>query len=167
MKKHLIIMILLILPITISKSYGQIDYGGGLFFATQLNNPGIDLRTEFYLMEDLVISPKLDLTWPDIKWGPTFVNEFCLHAHYLFYQEDLITAYPLAGINIQNYIDFDKNPFDIDFSFGMGFCAGVGAQLHVSESMSFFAEARYATGRYHQLMLTGGIVIHGDKGKED
>ncbi len=166
-KKLIIILGAICLSGMLNTNQAQLNLGGGVFYGTYLNRPGLDIRLEYNVAEDLLLVPKLDFSLPKLAYGPTFLNEICLHAHYIVFKEDLLSLYPFAGLNIQNYIDFDSNPFDIDMGFGLGICAGVGGQLRISDGMSFFGEARYATGHYHQFMLTGGIILTRDTKSED
>lgn len=150
----------------INQSIGQLNIGGGLFYGTYLDNVGLDLRAEYHITDELILAPKLDLSFPDIPFGPTFLNELCLHAHYQVFKEDNINLYPLVGVCFKNYIDFDSEPFDMDFHLGMGLSFGAGGQLKISDGMSMFAEARYSTGHYHQLVFTGGLIMTREKTKD-
>lgn len=159
-KKLIIILVGFLIGGGLVPVSGQLSYGGGLFWGNYLRNPGLDFRVEYPLTDALIIAPKLDISFPDLLFRAQFLSELCGHVHYYVINEEQMKLYPLAGLNIQSWleVDLDPSPY-VDINFGLGLCAGVGGRLALTDHMSFFGEARYAFGRYHQFVATAGVLF--------
>ncbi len=140
-------------------SIAQFRYGGGLFYGSYLNNPGLDVRAELPLFEGLSIVPLIDISAPRTSsW--TFLNSVSVHAHYNFQVADNVIAYPLAGMALKSYLDFDRTGSDrIDHRFNVNAVGGAGAILELGKRFSVFAEGRLEIGSYSQLVATFGALI--------
>lgn len=161
MRNRLVVLILgLLLSGLSAQTVAQLSYGGGIFYGSWLRNAGLDLRAEYALTDDLIIAPKLDISFPDLQFSAKFLTELGAHVHYHLIKQDILVLYPLAGLNIQSYLNADIDPSAyVNMNFGVGLCAGAGGQLILTDNFSFFGEARYALGRYHQFMATAGVLF--------
>jgi len=141
------------------KANAQLKYGGGIFFGTWLNNPGLSVRAEFDVFEGLTAVPKIEISFPRFNTG-TFLNAVALHLHYYVEVTEGIAVYPLAGITVKSYLDIDKYGNNrLSHNFGLNPTFGAGGKLKITDSFAVFAEGRYDFGRYHQFVTTLGVLM--------
>jgi len=133
--------------------------GVGLSYGTSLNNPGLNLRAEAEIFENLLIVPKLDIYLPRTSTR-TFINTISIHAHYKIELMEQISVYPLAGATLKSYLDFDKYGHDrVDHRLLLNPSGGAGVLFDLSENFSLFGESRVEIGNYSQFVLTAGVLF--------
>ncbi len=151
------IIIIVALSAINQKAEAQIKIGAGLSYATWLNTPGVNLRAEAEVFENLSIVPMLDIYLPRIStW--TLINTFSLHVHYNIEVLDQISVYPLLGATMKSYLDFDRSGYDrVYHRFALNPSGGAGALYELSKDFSVFTESRLELGYYSQFVLTAGV----------
>ncbi len=161
LKKTIILLVIFIaLSFSVKQSANaQLKYGAGIFYGTWLNNPGLNLRAEFDIADALVAVPKIDISIPRISTG-TFLNSVSLHLHYNFDITEEISIYPLAGVALKSYLDFDSYGNNrLDHRFGVNGVGGAGGQYRLTDTFVVFAEGRLEIGRYSQFVSTVGVLM--------
>jgi len=137
----------------------QIKYGGGVFYGTYLGNLGLNLRAEMNITEDLALVPKIDVSLPNFHSG-TFLNGVTVHGHYYIEAVEGLKVYPIAGLTLKSYLDFDRYGINrVYHGFAINPSGGAGGIFQLDEGFSVFAELRYEIGRYHQFMSTAGVLF--------
>lgn len=164
MKKTLTTIILFAVFISFSNtSQAQLKYGGGINFSTWLNTPGLNLRAEFGIADLLVAVPMIDIGMPRFSTA-TFMNAASLHLHYNFPITEELQVYPLAGLALKSYLDFDRyGTTNIYHRFGINPVGGAGGKIKLTDSFEVFAEGRLEVGRYSQFVTTLGVLMSAGK----
>lgn len=159
MKRYLVLALIFTFLSINQESNAQLKYGAGANYSTWLNTPGINLRLEFPVFDELVAVPMVDINIPRFSTG-TLLNGLSFHFHYNFEIVEELDLYPLAGATIKSYLDFDRGgstPVYHRFSFNP--TGGAGAKLKLSETFEVFAEGRLEIGRYSQFVSTFGVLL--------
>lgn len=136
---------------------GLITVGPGLAYGSEVENLGIKVDGYYTINEQFRAG--LDLTYylPDSENGVD-VNYFGfnINGHYIFYNEDGLTAYGLAGINILR-IKVEANGFsNSDSETGLNLGAGVESAQSFG---NLFGELKLAGlgGDADQLVIGAGV----------
>ena len=160
-KRLYIMAVLLSGSLFFGPTYGQMKVGGGIFYGTYLGNLGLDIRASFRLIDQLYVSAKLDVSFPEItSYGATFMNELGLHAKYHVYEKGGIALYPLAGLTLQNMIWVNTNPVNLNAGFHVGVTAGGGAILKITDNLEAFGEATFTLAGHSQFKATVGGLFN-------
>ncbi|MEM7161655.1 MAG: outer membrane beta-barrel protein [Bacteroidota bacterium] len=169
MKKYCILIVLLVCSICLS---AQLQVGGGLSFGTEIGKPGIVIKGNYLIKENIDGSVSLNFFFPDKEGAEGFESKFSVwtlnfDGHYLLQQEGKVILYPLAGINlafstfesqIPNFFGTGTTTFSgSDSSFGLN--VGGGAQLSLNEKINGFAEVKYVLSEFDQLVIGAGILF--------
>ena len=164
MKKLIGITLGLLLAVGISTTASaQIQVGGGIGFATEIENLGFQAGGTYVINEDIRVAADIIYYLPgDQGQGVVDVNwfEFNANGHYLFQDEDDLKFYGLGGINFTRVsIDFPENQF-----FGGGSVSDTEVGLNVGAGLEYglgfgnlYAEAKYVLSSADHLTVTGGL----------
>lgn len=136
---------------------GKITVGPGLAYGTDIETLGIKVDGYYAINEEFRAG--LDLTYflPESNGGAD-VNYFGfnINGHYIFYREDKLTAYGLAGINILR-VNVDVGGFSSsDSETGLNLGAGVESAQSFGD---LFGELKLAGlgGNADQLVIGAGV----------
>jgi len=161
MKRNVFILLIISFIFCQQALNAQVRYGTGINYSTWLNTPGVNLRVELGITDALAAVPMLDINLPRFStW--TLINGASLHLHYNVGIVEELDLYPLAGLTIKSYLDFDRYSSTFHkFSFNP--TGGAGGKLKLSETFEVFAEGRLEIGRYSQFVGTIGILLRPDR----
>jgi len=155
MKKANILLTLVLISMLCVPTFAQDKLKVGVFggYATEIKAPAAGVKVFYGISDQLRAAPSFAYF---IKSGIT-VMEVNLDANYLLGSGDSFKFYPLAGINY--YISKVTVMGVSASSSEIGANLGAGIDLGLSDSMGFFAEAKYTLGNAHKIMATAGITF--------
>lgn len=166
MKKLIGLSLGIFLAIGISSSAtAQIQVGGGLGFATEIEQLGFQVGGTYVINEEIRVAADIIYYLPgDQGQGIVDVNwfEFNANGHYLFQDDEDLALYGLGGLNVTRVsIDFPENNF-----FGGGSVSDSEVGLNVGAGLEYgvgfgnlYAEAKYVLSSADHLAITGGVRI--------
>lgn len=165
--KKVLFTLLLAAVISFSASAQETRVGGLLAIGTDsdFGNFGIGGIAEFLFNDKMAVSPSLIFFFPkdenDVKLSMWELNA---NFNYYFYQENSISLYGLAGLNIANYKikwDYDVPGDDTESDTEVGLNLGIGSNFSVSnEKILPFAELKYEINEYDQLVILAGVKFN-------
>lgn len=144
----------------------QISIGGGLAYNEQVSGPGVTLKAEFNITENIAIAPGGTYFFGNSLYG---FNQNILavdvNAHYFFNLVDnKLKIYPLLGANYSNYktgasyYSYYYNTYEVsDSAFGVNI--GAGGRWAFSEKLSVYLEPKYVISDFEQFVLNAGILF--------
>lgn len=140
---------------------GQIKIGPGLIYGSEVESLGIKVDGYYSINEEFRIGVDLGYYFPDKTtiFGTEFkTNYFAinLNGNYIFYNEDELMAYGLAGINILSISTSVGGTSDSASETGLNLGAGLEYALDFG---SLFGELKFAGigGDADQLVLGAGV----------
>jgi outer membrane immunogenic protein len=155
--------LLLILGISLvftAASHAQVRVGAMLGYGSEVEQWGLGLNGEFIFNEKMAIAPSLLFYFPETTSGFKYSYwELNGNFHYYFLQEDVVSLYGLAGLNLTTVKVKRKNDFldGTDHSNSeAGLNIGIGANFHVG-SVIPYTELKYVAGDYDQAVLYLGV----------
>lgn len=161
MKK--LILTLAIVITMIGSLSAQMKLGGGLWYATDIDNLGISANFNYDFNEKwsaapsfTYILPKNEITWMVLD----------LDANYIITEvENLGKIYALAGLKVMFWSwDYDSNYIDLDTSGSdAGVNVGAGLILPINENLFLAPEIKYSIGDGDFLRLGAKILFSLDK----
>ncbi len=154
---------------------GDILAGGGLGYATKISKPAIFIGGVYQINEQwegaadytFFFSEKESYPYGTITYRTSALN---LNAHYVFYQENQIEAYGLAGLSIMFFSSKYKskvgghdnnaiNNFLGESGSGSdtGFNFGAGGRYQISDNLYAMGEMKFAVNSGSYLQISAGI----------
>lgn len=147
----------------------QMSFGGGLSYNGGINAPGLVVKAEFEIMEDISISPSLSyfsgsrstLLGNDYKNNLFAID---VNGHYkVEVMMDELHVYPLAGLNYSSYNDganvfFDNNKISQSKGNALGLNIGAGGRWKFADQLSIFAELKYTISDFSHVVLGAGVL---------
>ncbi|MBJ2173988.1 outer membrane beta-barrel protein [Aureibaculum sp. A20] len=154
---------------SISSVSAQFSVGGGLGYNDKINAPGLVVKAEVEIMENIAISPSISyfsgsaarLSGSDYKNNLFAVD---VNGHYkIEIMMDELDVYPLAGLNYSSYknganVYFDESGFSQSTGNALGLNIGGGGRWSFSDQLSVFAELKYTISDFSQVVLGAGIL---------
>ncbi|RMF30583.1 MAG: hypothetical protein D6765_03010 [Bacteroidetes bacterium] len=140
----------------------QLQVGGGLAFGTEIETLGLTAKVNFDITESIEGSGSFTFFLPN---GDIPNNDFTFweingDGHYTFTENESLSIYGLAGINIGHWSfenDFGfpgANPSDTEF----GLNVGGGIRLPFG-SITGYGEIKYTISDFDQLVLNAGVLV--------
>lgn len=147
----------------------QVSAGGGVAFNEGIDAPGLFVKAEFEIMENIAISPSLSyFSGSEAKvLGSSYKNNLFavdVNGHYkIEIMMDELDVYPLAGLNYSSYKNGVKVTFDEDESYqnegnALGLNVGAGGRWKFADQLSVFAELKYTVSNFSQVVLGAGVL---------
>jgi len=148
------------------QTQAQIALGGGLAYNEKVSGPGITLKAEFNITEQIAIAPGGTYFFGNSLYG---YNQNILavdvNAHYFFnIIDDKLKIYPLLGVNYSNYktgayyYGYYYDTYEVsDNAFGANI--GAGGKWAFSEKLSVYLEPKYIVSDYEQIVVNAGILF--------
>ncbi|MEM1135323.1 MAG: outer membrane beta-barrel protein [Bacteroidota bacterium] len=169
-----IISFLFISQMAFAQGQGSITAGSGLLFGSEIEQLGIGLNGQYFINDNIAGQVGLNFFFPQ-KEEITNIYErkrsiwtINLNANYYFdIENDVISPYALAGINISNLKsendvleeffgdEISRKTTDTDFGLNLG----AGADFNVSESFVPFGQLKYVITDFDQLVIMAGVRI--------
>ncbi len=146
----------------------QISIGAGLGYNDFVAGPGVVVKGEIEIMEDIVASPGISYFTGSKLYGQKR-NLFSVdvNGQYLIdIMLDELKVYPLAGLNYSSYNTGDFYINDeadgiigrADKGNSLGLNVGAGGRWYFADQISVFAELKYTVSDRSQVVLVGGIL---------
>ena len=148
------------------QTQAQISIGGGLAYNEKVSGPGVTLKAEFNITDNIAISPGGTYFFGNSLYG---YNQNILavdvNAHYFFNLiENKLKIYPLLGANYSNYktgasyYGYYYNTYEVsDSAFGVNI--GAGGRWAFSEKLSVYLEPKYVVSDYEQIVINAGVLL--------
>ncbi len=142
----------------------QISIGGGIGFNEKVGGPGVIVKAEIDIMDNIAISPSMSYFFGSKLYGYER-NLFAVDAngHYkIQVMMDELDVYPLAGLNYSSY-----NTGEFRFGEGEGYKVkgnslginlGGGGRWKFADQLSVFAELKYVVSDYSHAVFAGGVL---------
>lgn len=154
MKKSLSIACLVLGLMLVANSNAaaqDFSVGGGLAYGTEVEAIGIQGGATYAFTEEIRGAADVIIFFPDnYDWWELNVN-----GHYLFYAEEGISVYALAGLNYAT-LSIDLGQFGSASDSELGLNLGGGAEFGV-DFANVYVEVKYVLGNADQLGLSGGL----------
>lgn len=160
----LVAFVLLFVCLTANGANAQVNAGGGLAYGTNVEKLGLHINGFYTIPANEQIRAGLEYTYffpENYTGGSTRFSEFNINAHYLFYDEEELAAYGLAGINhATSSVNWDDSFFGAGGTSGSwtGLNIGAGAQYNVGFG-SLYGELKFVISTVDQLVLSVGTRI--------
>ncbi len=136
---------------------GTITVGPGLAYGSEVENLGIKVDGYYTINEEFRAGLDLVYYFPETV-GNTDINYFGfnINGHYIFYNEEEITAYGLAGINILRVKAESGNNSATDSESGLNLGAGIE---YAQDFGTLFGELKLAGlgGDADQFVVGAGV----------
>ncbi|TYB79392.1 outer membrane beta-barrel protein [Bizionia myxarmorum] len=148
------------------QTQAQIAIGGGLGYNEKISAPGVTVKAEFTITDDIAVSPGVSYFFGNSLYG---FNQNTLaidvNAHYFFeIIESKLKIYPLLGLNYSSYksgasyYSFYYDTYEVsDNAFGVNI--GAGGRWKFSEKLSVYLEPKYVISEYEQIIINAGILF--------
>ncbi len=156
----------LLFSFVIPQTQAQISIGGGLGYNEKISGPGITVKAEFNITDQIAVSPGVTYFFGNSLYG---FNQNTLavnvNAHYFFNLiENKLKIYPLVGANYSNYktgVSYYSYYYDTyevsDNAFGINI--GAGGRWQFSERLSVYLEPKYVISDFEQIIINAGILF--------
>ncbi len=150
---------------SISTINAQLSVGVGAGFNEGIDAPGLIVKGEFEIMEDIVISPSVSyFNGSTISGYKNNLLAFDVNGQYIIeIMTDELKVYPLAGLNYSSYKNGFKqnNLLELSGNTGnaLGLNVGGGGRWYFSDQLSAFVELKYTVSNLSQVVLGGGILF--------
>lgn len=132
--------------------------GGGLIYGSEIENLGLRLDGYYPINEKFRAGAALGYFFPeDVVGGDITWFEIDFNGNYIFYSEEEMDFYGLAGLNFL-IASFNPDQGDSDSDSELGLNLGAGIEYHVDFG-SIFGELKFAGvgGDADQLVLGAGV----------
>lgn len=158
MKK--VILLIVFTTVCFASSFAQARLGGFLGYGSEIEQWGIGINAEFFLNEKVAIAPNLLFYFPekrnDIKYSYWELNG---NFHYYLLEEDAISLYGLAGLNLISFqVKSDLPGFDNEETESeLGLNLGLGVNFNFGGNVLPFTELKYVAGDADQAVIMLGV----------
>lgn len=172
MQKMLAPLILIFLNTTFClTSSGQNKAGGGLYYGTEFNRPGLQTNLYYTLhsFPDIELGWELMYYFPDVNRysfvgqsyrDKSFLYTFDVNAHYIFSKEQSTHWYAIGGFNLSllqsRNLSPDGNANKTTLHSGLN--GGIGVEFPVLFTL-FFMEGKYIFSDFGQFVIGGGFRV--------
>ena len=140
------------------QAQAQVVLGGGLAFGTDVESLGIQAGGHYMLNEEQGIRLAADLIFffpgEDVPGFDLNVFEINFNGHYLFYSEEELMAYALAGIAIDAVTI--ETPFGDASDSEVGLNLGAGVEYEMPFGY-LYGELKVVAGGFGQVVVSGGV----------
>ncbi|MET2986312.1 outer membrane beta-barrel protein [Aureibaculum conchae] len=165
--KKLVFAIVLIA--SASSINAQFAIGGGLGYNDKINAPGLVVKAEFEIMENIAISPSVSyFSGSEARLvDNTYKNNLFavdVNGHYkIEVMMDELDVYPLAGLNYSSYKNggfrFGDDGIRQNEGNALGLNLGGGGRWSFSDNLSAFAEVKYTISDFSQVVIAAGVLF--------
>ncbi len=170
----------IILIFTVAPSFGQEGddelfkrnyIGGGFCFGSDIEQPGISIKSAHHFNEEWVFSPSLNFFFTDKAQKPGFEEKksmftINMDAHYLVPLSNEFIFYPIGGLSISRYVEKEEEntlgnvnvETDSDMAFGLNL--GAGLSYIISSQIEAFTELKFVVSDHDQAVFTLGALYN-------
>jgi len=159
------IALVITLIVSISTINAQVSVGIGVGYNEGIDAPGLLVKGEFEIMENILISPSVSyFNGSTISGYKNNLLAFDVNGQYIIeIMADELKVYPLSGLNYSSYKHGfrQNNNLSLTGNTGnaLGLNVGGGGRWYFSDQMSVFAELKYTISNLSQVVLGGGILF--------
>lgn len=142
MKNLLKVIICVIVLFTVTEANAQKKVGGGVWYATDMENVGISINGAYFFSDNFSVAPSFTyfLEKNNVNW-----SMLDLDVNYSFTELDFGMLYAIGGLNLTFY-SMDLGGWG-DFSgTNTSFNAGIGLGMPLGDNMTLCPEVRYTFG---------------------
>lgn len=153
----------------ISSMNAQFSIGGGLGYNEGINAPGLVVKAEVEIMEDIAISPSISYFSGSAARvsGSSYKNNLLavdVNGHYkIEVMMDELDVYPLVGLNYSSYKNggfiFQDDGIRQNEGNALGLNVGGGGRWSFSDNLSAFAEVKYTISDFSQVVIGVGVLF--------
>src|SRR5699024_365082 len=143
------------------QSEGDVNIGVGLIYGSQVESIGLKVDGYYTINENFRAGAEIGYFFPDkttIFGTEIKTNYFSidLNGHYIFYNEDELMAYGLAGLNILSISVSGGGTSNSDSEVGLNLGAGIEYAVDFG---NLFGELKFAGigGDADQLVIAAGV----------
>jgi len=145
-------------------SYAQISVGGGIGYNDGVSAPGLVLKAEFNLMDNIDVSPSFSyFSGSKVSGYKNNLVAIDVNGHYKIDLSDDLVVYPLGGLNYSSYENGFRQDNDLNIRVNdgnaLGLNVGGGGQWVFSDSLRAFAEIKYTISNFSQVVFGGGVLL--------
>jgi len=150
---------------SISIMNAQFSVGVGVGFNEGIDAPGLIVKGEFEIMENIVISPSTSyFNGSTISGYKNNLLAVDVNGQYIIeIMTDELKVYPLAGLNYSSYKHGFRQSNDLRLTGNTGNALGLnvggGGRWYFSDQMSVFAELKYTVSDLSQVVVGAGILF--------
>ncbi len=161
MKRVLLLLVFVVGLISFSNA--QTMVGGGLAYGTEVDDPGIFVDGEFFLKNELALSPDfIFYFWDDPVGLSRSFWELNFNLNYYFIEDGPAEVYGIGGLNLSTArVKYDSGvPViggETDTNSELGINLGVGANFDINASVTPFGEFKFTIGDFDQAVLMFGL----------
>ncbi|TVQ10115.1 MAG: hypothetical protein EA364_12825 [Balneolaceae bacterium] len=170
MKKIILAAVAAFVLISVQNSHAQIGLGAGLAYGTEIETIGIQLGGTYLINENFRVAADIIYFFPRTEGDSDFKFEtkwfeFNANLHYIFFEDESMNAYGLAGINYTR-LSLDSPTINIpgvgpigggSFSESeIGLNLGVGGMIDLDFAW-LYGEVKYNVSDFDQLSIAVGL----------
>jgi outer membrane immunogenic protein len=169
MKKIMLAAVAAFVLISVQNSHAQIGLGAGLAYGTEIESIGLQLGGTYLINENFRAAADIIYFFPKTEGDGDFEVEtkwfeFNANVHYIFFEDDSMNAYGLAGLN---YLRWSVETPTVSVpgfgSFGgsasgseIGLNLGIGGMINLDFAW-LYGEAKYTISEFDQLGIAVGL----------
>jgi len=142
MKNLLKVIICLIVLFTVTEANAQKKVGGGVWYATDMENVGISVNGAYFINDNFSIAPSFTyfLAKNNVNW-----SMLDLDVNYSFTELDFGNLYAIGGLNL-TFFSVDLGGWGKVSGTNTSFNAGIGLGMPIGDNMTLCPEVRYTFG---------------------
>lgn len=156
-----VIAIIVLISFSSGKTSAQdFSVGGGLYYATSLNNIGISLNGNYEINKQIQIAPSFIyfLAKDYVSW-----KAFDVDGHYKFLSNKGLGVYGIAGLAVTMVsLDFPSGEFfggNLSVSSTeIGVNLGIGVSKNIGTNLDGFSELKYTLNNGGYLKIGAGVL---------
>ena len=151
--KKISLVVLFALTVGVFTAQGQTRIGGGFAYGTDVEEFGLNLNGEFFLKDNLALSPELNIFFIEGDNGFWTINA---DAHFYFAGSSAASVYGLAGLNLSTF-KFERFNGEDETDSELGLNLGIGSNFDINSAITPFAQFKFVINDYDQAVLSFGI----------
>lgn len=170
MKKIILAAVAAFILISVQNSNAQIGLGAGLAYGTEIETIGIQVGGTYLINENFRVAADIIYFFPKTEGDSDFEVEFKwfefnANVHYIFFEDESMNAYGLAGINYASLtIETPSITIPGLGTIGggsateseIGLNLGIGAMLDLDFAW-LYGEVKYNVSDFDQLVIAVGL----------
>lgn len=154
MKKN-ILLVVGVFIISIVSTHAQTRVGGGFSYGTDVEEFGLNFNGEFFLKDNLAISPEINIFFIEGDGGFWTINA---DGHFYFAGSSAASVYGLAGLNLAT-ASFELPNGEDESETELGLNLGIGSNFDINSVVMPFVQFKFVVSDFDQAVLTFGIRV--------
>ncbi|MBU1012674.1 MAG: porin family protein [Bacteroidetes bacterium] len=135
-------IICVIVLFTVTEANAQKKVGGGVWYATEMENVGISINGAYFFSDNFSVAPSFTyfLEKNHVNW-----SMLDLDVNYSFTELDFGNLYAIGGLNL-TFFSVDLGGWGNASGTNTSFNAGIGLGMPIGDNMTLCPEVRYTFG---------------------